>query len=114
MEEKIKTYFNQVSHHHDIALRGQAMLDLFISEFAEIYKPYEGGHELHDLDKALNRFFMLKECKYVRSLLEHFVQHGNFDLPAEKMDTVHRLDRFQSIRKLLGELLLSENEKALS
>lgn len=113
MEEKIKSYFNQVRHHHEITVRAQVMLDLFIAEYSEICKPYEGGHDLHNLDKALNRFFMLKECKYVKNLLEHFVQHGNFDLPAEKMDTVHRLDRFQSIRELLGELLQSDNEKAL-
>ncbi len=114
MEEKIKSYFNRVMHHHDIAMRAQAMLDIFNAEHDDICKPFDGGHELHDLDKALNRFFVIKECKYVKSLLEHFVQNSNFDLPPEKMDTVHRLDRFQNIRQLLVDLLQGDTEKSMS
>jgi hypothetical protein len=110
MEEKIKDYFNRVIHHDTSTTRAQVMLDLIVADYDDICRPLEGNSQVTDLDKALNRFFNIKECKYVRNLLENFIEHGNFKLPSELDDTVHRLDRFKNIKNLLEELLLQGNK----
>lgn len=110
MEEKIRSYFNRVIHHDNTVMRAQVMLDLFMDDYADICKPLDGINQVNDLDKALVRFFKVKECKYLKSLLENYIEHGNFKLPPELDDTVHRLDQFKRIKSLLEELILQGNK----
>jgi hypothetical protein len=114
MEEKIKSYFHRAQHHHIPKMRAQAILDLFTEDFSELCRPLSGGEDMQDLNHTLERFYTIKECKYLKCLLEHFVETENFDLPTDKCDTVYRLDRFRLIRNLLEEFLHYDNKVQLS
>lgn len=112
MKEKINAYFLQVQHLADPMVRAQIMLDLFNTEHGENCKSTEVVNSETTLDEALDRFYALKECLYVKTLLEHYVENGTFDLPGQKLDTFQRLDRFKHIKSVLTELLpVKSNDK---
>lgn len=104
MKEKISAYFMQVQHLVDPIVQAQIMLDLFIAEHGKKCNSISHDHKAEDLDEALNRFYESKECRYVQSLLEQYVENGTFELPVAKQDTVQRLDRFKMLKSLLTEL----------
>lgn len=113
MKEKISAYFMQVQHLVDPMVKAQIMLDLFIAEHGKKCNSINRDHRAEDLDEALNRFYELKECHYVRSLLEQYVENGTFELPVGMQDTVQRLDRFKMLKSLLTELLPVRTEEKL-
>lgn len=104
MEDKIDVYFDQIKNVDGEIHQAQLILDLLLKE-QNCYQVSDQDLKHMDLDQALDNFYRRKEFKYVKVLLEHFIETGNFDLPVEKFDTVHRLDRFRSIKSHLCELL---------
>lgn len=112
MKEKISAYYLQVQHLADPMMQAQIMLDLFTEEHGKECKTENTDHQSEDLDEALNRFYKAKECQYVRSLLEHYVEFGTFEIPVERQDIIQRLDRFREIKSTLMQLLpVREGEK---
>lgn len=110
MKEKISAYFLQVRHLVDPMVRAQIMLDMFNTEHGENCKATEVVNSEATLDEALDRFFKIKECQYVKLLLEQYVDCGTFELPPQKSDTFQRLDRFKEIKSVLTELLPVKSE----
>ncbi len=110
MKEKINAYFLQVKHLADSMVRAQNMLDLIKTEHGENCRSSEPGNNEITLDEVLDRFYAMKECHYVKSLLEQYVDNGTFELPDQKKDTFQRLDCFIDIKAVLMDLLPVKKE----
>lgn len=103
MEEKLKLYFDRVRHLPGNKERATEMLRILQAE--NDYSGKQNKTAEHSLDKALNNFYIRKECRYIQQLLEHFILNDNFDFITDKNDTIYKLDRFKRIKELLFILL---------
>ncbi len=113
MEDKLQFYFDQVKHLTDDCERAKELLRILNSDTR--LNESTGHRPVLSLDDALNNFYIKKECTFIRHMLEHFINFGNFDLSDELIETVYKFDRFQNIRmaliEFLGDSVMVNNSK---
>lgn len=105
MEEIIKSFIRNSIDSSESKEKADCLLKFINNEFDALIIKGKNAKHFNDLDEALARFYKLKECSFAQSLLEQYIAFGNFDIPSENKDIVHRLDRFQSLNDLIIDYL---------
>lgn len=97
MDKILTNYYSKVKHLPDERVRASYLLELLTVEKDAILGFQDNNKRYDTLDEALDRFYRLKEYRFIRTLLENYLLNGNFELALEKQDIVHRLDNFKRI-----------------
>ena len=106
MEEKIRYYFGiAAANTNNNVDRAKYVSTMILGEYDHIINPCVIYKFDRTIEGALENYYLTKQVRYVQNLVENYVRQGNFILPDEKKEIVHRLDRFEALRKLLTELL---------
>lgn len=78
MEQKLRTYFSQLSHLGNKEKIADALRVLVQDELSQ-RSQIPHGNDLEHLEKALGNYYHNKECNYILTLLENFTRTGSFE-----------------------------------
>lgn len=109
MEQKLRTYFSQLSHLADKEKIADALRVLIQDELAQ-RSPVPHGNDLDHLERALKNFYEIREFNYIITLLENYTKTGSFKSGEQNLSGKALSERYLKIYNLLNELFETDKK----